>query len=151
MRNIYNYILIVISFFLISACNNKKQSQEEQKKQINEVYNEIEKLQEKAEQDSDYTKSKEYLSQMEKAAIEMSKNTYSMPENEKLLLEYEVSLKNLKKNTDSLKLNNKLSYNKYFINNTRIKADKVRECQQKLLKANLNHLEKEKFTRLSHQ
>ena len=136
----------------MSACNNKKPSYKElENEQFEEAFNMVEELQEKASQDSNFIKSKEYSSQMEKAAIEMSKKTNNMPVNEKLLFEYEVSIKNLKLNTDKLKQNPDLSKDLSFAKETQTKADKVREYYQSLQKANLNSQEKVKFDKLNHQ
>lgn len=88
---------------------------------------------------------------MEWFSIEMSKKTFNMPENEKILLEFEVALRNLKQHTDKLKQNPKLSRNVSFMEKIQAKADKVREYQQSLKKTNLNPQEKDKFDKLSRQ
>lgn len=136
----------------MDSCHNKKQTQEEQtKEQFEDAFNTAEELKEKAAQDSNFIKSKEYSSEMEKASIEMSKKTFNMPENEKMLLEYEVALRNLKQYTDKLKQNTKLSKDVSFMEEMQTKASKVREYQQSLKKANLNPQEKDKFDKLSRQ
>lgn len=135
----------------MSTCSNKQTVEEQENEQIEEAFNMVEELQEKASKDSNFIKSKEYSSQMEKAAIEMSKKTFNMPVNEKLLFEYEVSLKNLKLNTDKLKQNPDLSKDLSFVKETQTKADKVREYYQSLQKTNLNSQEKKKFDKLNHQ
>lgn len=136
----------------MDSCHNKKQTQEEQtKEQFEDDFDTSEEFQDKAAQDSNFAKSKEYASQMEKASIEMSKKTFNMPENEKILLEFEVALKNLKQHTDKLKQNTKLSKDVSFMEEMQTKASKVREYQQCLKKANLNPQEKDKFDKLSRQ
>lgn len=146
------YISIILYFLLISACDNKKQSQDyEEDDQIESILSEVEELQEKAALDSGFTNSKEYTTRMEQANIEMAKKTNNMSVNEKLLFEYEVSIKNLKLNTDKLKQIPDLSNDINFVKETQTKAGKVREYYQSLQKANLNPKEKEKFDKLNHQ
>ncbi|MCE5332163.1 MAG: hypothetical protein LLF95_08475 [Bacteroidales bacterium] len=134
----------------MSACN--KQTQEEQKpEQFEDAFNTSQELQEKAVADSGFANSEEYRSQMENASIEMSKKTFNMNENEKMLLEFEVSLKKLKQYTDQLKQHPELSKDASFMGKVQVKAAKVRELQQSLKKVNLTLLEKEKFSELCHQ
>ena len=152
MKPFYIYIFIIFFGLLMSACNNKKPSHEEQEnEQFEEAINKVEELQEKAAQDSNFIKSKEYSSQMEKAAIEMSKKTSNMPVNERMLFEYEVALRNLKQYTNKLKQKPDLSRDISFMKETQTKADKVREYYKSLQKANLNPQEEEKFYKLNHQ
>jgi len=152
MKRFPIYVFIISCVLFNSSCNNKKQSQEEQKhEQFEEAFIATEKLQKKAAQDSNFAKSREYSSQMEKANIEMSKKTFNMNENEKSLLEFEVSLINLKQYTNQLKKHPKLSRNVSFMETIQAEADKVRKYQQILKKANLNPQEKEKFEELSHK
>lgn len=146
------YISIILYILLISACNNKKQSHDyDENDQIENILSEVEELQEKAAQDSGFINSKEYASRMVQANIEMAKKTNNMPVNEKLLFEYEVTIKNLKLNTDKIKQNPDLLKDVAFEKETQIKAGKVREYYQRLQKANLNQQEKEKFDKLNHQ
>lgn len=153
MKSTYIYILLLLSCLVVmSACNNKKQTHEEQQKDKFEgAYYTTEELEKKAAQDSNFAKSKEYASKMGEAAIEMSKNTFNMKANEKLLLEFEVALKALKQNTDDIKRNPDLSKDAAFMKNTQAKAEKVLACQQSLKKAHLNASEESKFHDLCHQ
>ncbi len=134
----------------MSACN--KQTQKEQKtEQFEDAFNTSQELQEKVVADSGFANSEEYLSQMEKASIDMSKKTFNMNENEKMLIEFQVSLKTLKQYTDKLKQHPELSKDASFMEKIQAKAEKVREYQQSLKKVNLNPIEKEKFNELCHQ
>ncbi len=134
----------------MSACN--KQTQKEQKtEQFEDAFNTSQELQEKAVADSGFANSAEYRSQMEKASIEMSKKTFDMNVNEKLLLEFEISLNGLKQYTDRLKQHPELSKDASFVKKVQAKAGKVREYHESLKKVNLNPKEKEKFNELSYQ
>jgi len=136
----------------MSACGKKKQSQEEQKKeQFEDAFTTTEELQEKAIEDPEFAKSKEYTSQMEDACIEMSKKTFNMRETDKLLLEFEVALNALKEYTDKIKKNPELSKDASFTEKIQTKVNKVIDYQQKLKKTRLNPLEKKKFDALCHQ
>lgn len=106
---------------------------------------------EKAIEDPEFAKSKEYTSQMEDACIEMSKKTFNMRETDKLLLEFEVALNALKEYTDKIKKNPELSKDASFAEKIQTKANKVIDYQQKLKKARLNPLEKRKFDALCHR
>jgi hypothetical protein len=148
---IYISILLCSILFFV-ACNNKKQTQEEQQKdQFEGAYYSAEELKEKAAQDSNFAKSKEYASQMEKAGIEMAKNSGNMIANEKLLLEFEVALKALKQNTEDIKKNPTLSKDVLFVKATQAKAEKVLTYYQSLKKAHLSPDEEQKFYKLNHQ
>lgn len=134
----------------MSACN--KQTKEEQKpEQFEDAFNTSQELQEKAVADSGFANSEEYRSQMEKASIDMSKKTFNMNENEKMLIEFELSLKTLKQYTDKLKQHPGLSKDVSFMEKVQAKARKIREYQQSLKKVNLNPIEKGKFNELCHQ
>lgn len=149
MKLFPNYI--VIFFCLIMGACNSKQTQEEQKKeQFEDAFNTSQELQEKAAQDSNFAKSKEYASQMEKAAIELSQKTFNMNTNEKMLLEFDVAIKSLKQSMDEIKKDPELSKDLAFIKGIRAKADKVLTYQQSLKKLNLNPTEKKKFEELCH-
>jgi hypothetical protein len=151
MKIIYYFTVIFFSIFLITACNsNKKQPLEEQKKQINEAYNKIDELQEKAAQDSDYAKSKEYSQQMEKANIELAKKTSNISEIDKLLIEYETELKALEVYSKKLLKQPKLSEDKKFTDEMLMKGNKVRELYQKLSTSTLSAKQKKKFQELSY-
>ncbi|MDD3322109.1 MAG: hypothetical protein PHS59_11770 [Paludibacter sp.] len=150
MRFIAKYLFIILCLLIIS-CNKTKQTQEEQTKTEykNALYT-SEELQQKAEDNQEFAKSKEYADQMQKVKIEMSKQTSIMNENEKLLLEFEVSLKKLKEFTTQIKENPGLSKDGVFMKRVLARADKVREYQQSLKKLNLNPIEKKKFQELCH-
>ena len=135
----------------MGACNSKQTQEEQKKEQFEDAFNTSQELKEKAAQDSNFAKSKEYASQMEKAAIEISKKTFNMNTNEKMLLEFEVALKSLKQSMDEIKKNPELSKEVSFMGKVQSKAGKVRELQQSLKKVNLNPLEKEKFNELCHR
>lgn len=151
MKLFPNYIVIFFCCLIMGACNSKQTQEEQKKEQFEDAFNTSQELKEKAAQDSNFAKSKEYASQMEKAAIEISKKTFNMNTNEKMLLEFEVALKSLKQSMDEIKKNPELSKEVSFMGKVQAKAGKVRELQQSLKKVNLNPLEKEKFNELCHR
>jgi len=153
MKSTYIYILLILSCLVVmSACNNKKQTHEEQQKDKFEgAYYTAEELEKKAAQDSNFAKSKEYASKMGEAAIEMSKNTFNMKANEKLLLEFEIALKALKQNTEDIRKNPTLSKDASFVKATQAKAEKVLTYYQSLKKAHLSPDEESKFNKLNRQ
>jgi len=148
----FSFIFIVFFCILVSSCSNKKQTQEEQKKeQFENAYNSAEELQEKAAKDSNFAKSNEYSAKMEKACIEMSKKTFNMKDNEKLLLEFETALAALKEYADKIEKDPQLAKDKSFMEIAQIRGEKVLECQQNLKKAQLNPIEKKKFYELCYK
>jgi len=150
MRFISKYLFIILCF-LLTSCNKTKQAQEEQTKtEYKNAFYISEELKQKAEDNQEFAKSKVYTEQMEKAKVEMSKQTYIMTVNEKLLLEFEVSLKKLKEFTTQIKVNPGLSKDGAFMKRVLTRADKVREYQQSLKKLNLNPIDKKKFQELCH-
>ncbi len=144
-------ILVLCCCIMLSCNNNKQNSISEKQDQYEEAFNQSEKLKEEASKNPEFAKSKEYSKQMERAAIEMAKNTHGLNQSDKLLLEFELALKSLKQNTELLKQNPKLTKDLSFLEKTQAKADKVREYQQMIKKINLNPTEKKKFDELCQQ
>lgn len=145
MKIFPNYIVILSCCLILISCNSKQTQEEQKKEQFEDAFNTTQELQEKAALDSNFANSKEYSSQMEKAAIEMSKKTYNMNSNEKMLLEFEVALKSLKQSMAESKRNPELSKNLTFAKNIQAKANKVLVYQQNIKKLDLNQTEKKKF------
>ena len=151
MKSFHACLSIIFCGLLIISCNKKEESKEEKKEKFEDAFNTVEALQDKATLDSNFAKSKEYSSQLEKAVFEMSKKTAKMSENEKLLLVYKVSLKALKEYTDELKQNSRLLKDPLFMEKVQTRATKVREYYVSLEKVKLNPHELEEFNQLSHQ
>ncbi|HNX89205.1 MAG TPA: hypothetical protein PKH58_08990 [Paludibacteraceae bacterium] len=137
----------------MNACVTKSQDDDagENKKQLENTYNTVEELREKAAANPEFIHSKEYASQMERAGIEMSKTTNHLKKYEVLLMEYEIALKNLKHSSDKIKSNPNLTENELFMTEMQRKADKVRAYYQTLKTMKLSQMETENFIRLSHQ
>ena len=134
------------------ACTQKQEKQEQQKEEeYQDAFDKVDELQQKAAKDTGFAKSSEFNAQMEKAAIELSKKTSKLSENQKLLLEFETSIKALKQSTNDIKQQPSLSKNKSFLELVQNRASKVREYQQALKKAPLTPDEKKKFEELNHQ
>jgi hypothetical protein len=151
MKIFHNYTIILGCVCLMSACNNKPTEKQQVKEQLEESIITIDKLQEKASRDSQFANSKEYAAEMEKVSIEIAKKRCSLPDNEKLLIEFESSLKVLKLYSDRLKKDPSLAKKSSYMRIVEEKTSKVRDYQQTLKKANLNASEKKKFEELEHQ
>ncbi len=150
MKSYFKYFLIA-ACILTAACNSKQAKVEQSENEYKDAFYTTEELQEKAKEDPEFASSEEYRSQMENARMEMSKQTTNMSENDRLLLEFEVSLKALKQNTDEIKQNKNLTNDASFMKKVLAKADKVREYQQRLKNLNLNSVQKLKYEELCHQ
>ena len=87
---------IVFFSCLLWACNSPSSKEEGLKKECEEAYDAMDRIQEKALEDSNFMHSDQYRKEMERAAIEASKRTNGLRANEKLLLEYETAVKLLK-------------------------------------------------------
>ena len=109
----------------------------------------MDRIQEKALEDSNFMHSDQYRKEMERAAIEASKRTNDLRANEKLLLEYETAVKLLKEYAEKAAKDASLYQDASFSEKLKVRSDRVREIYVKLKKANLNPLEKRKFDLLS--
>lgn len=144
-------ITLLCCTLFIMACGNKKPDNEQEIKEINNAYTNIDNLDEKIATDSNYKKSSNYGAEFERAQIELAKKTKGLDSNEKLLLEYEMALKNLKTFTEKSKLNNDLLKDKGFASVIELKANRVREFQQELKKQKLTPEQLNRFNELSTQ
>ena len=101
------------------------------------------------------SKSVQTLSGVERKAyaesIAKAKQQSALQTTEKLLLEYELALKSLRKYSSKLKSTPELQKNKDFMVAVEAEASKVRDCYKTLQKSNLTSEEKEKFEQLTHQ
>lgn len=142
---------VFICFFMALASCQKKSQQEERKDVYEEASNATQDLQEKAAQDTGFAKSKDYAAQMERAGIQMAKQTAQMDTNEKLLLEFEIALRNLKQSSEKVKQAPNLLKNKKFVELLQEKVATVRDLRKKLQDAKLADAEKVRFDELCRQ
>ncbi|WP_321334042.1 hypothetical protein [uncultured Bacteroides sp.] len=146
-----NVVCLSCFFVCLAACkdNPKKIKSEQQRSDYEKTLDAMEKLQEKGLEDSAFQESKEYAKEMERTAIQASKKMNGMRENDKLLLEYETSLKILSACTSEANGHPELLKDLSFAEKLKMRTDRVREVYLKLKKTNLNPLEKRKFELLS--
>lgn len=140
---------IVFFSCLLWACNSPSSKEEGLKKECEEAYDAMDRIQEKALEDSNFMHSDQYRKEMERAAIEASRRTSGLRANEKLLLEYETAVKLLKEYAEKAAKDASLYQDASFSEKLKVRSDRVREIYVKLKKANLNPLEKRKFDLLS--
>ena len=141
----------MVCLWHLPVLKNRKKQEQQKEEEYQDAFDKVDELQQKAAKDTGFAKSSEFNAQMEKAAIELSKKTSKLSENQKLLLEFETSIKALKQSTNDIKQQPSLSKNKSFLELVQNRASKVREYQQALKKAPLTPDEKKKFEELNHQ
>ena len=142
-------VFILIPFLF--ACNSKKEEKIKVEKECKKANAQIEDLNIRAAKDSNFRKSEEFRTKMESAYIAKAKQQSALQTTEKLLLEYELALKSLRKYSSKLKSTPELQKNKDFMVAVEAEASKVRDCYKTLQKSNLTSEEKEKFEQLTHQ
>lgn len=146
---------MVVTLFLITftySCGNKqKAAATENQEEITDLESKIEYLNTKAENDSDFKKSQNYISQIEKTNIQLANEKAKAMTPERMLEKYESSIENLKSLTEKLKQNPTLANNKSFIKKMQDEASEVRECYQTIKKQSLTDSQKIKFKKLTNQ
>lgn len=149
MKIVYS-LLSITSLLLLFACSGNKSSNEEVKK-VNSAYSSIEELENRAINDSNYSKSSEYAAQMERAHIDIAKKTSGMNAAERLLLEYEFALSGYRTYQEKFQQNSTLANDKNFCAILQSKADQVRQCYQALSSQILSPEQQSRFNELNHQ
>lgn len=145
---------VILLVFLLSLYSCKKDKQNAESKEIQQVsnaYNDIEEIRSKASTDTSYANSKEYAKDVERKGIEFAKKTSDLAENDKLLIEYETELKTLEIYSKKLLKQPNLSEDKKFTDEMLIKGTKVRELYQKLSTSTLSAKQKKRFQELSYK
>lgn len=145
---------VILLVFLLSLYSCKKDKQNAESKEIQQVsnaYNDIEEIRSKASTDTSYANSKEYAKDVERKGIEFAKKTSDLAENDKLLIEYETELKTLEIYSKKLLKQPNLSEDKKFTDEMLIKGTKVRELYQKLSASTLSAKQKKRFQELSYK
>lgn len=147
MKRLTKQFQLLLACLFIVSCTGKQADSQQQ--QFEDAFNTTEELQLKAEQDSNFSNSKEYAAQMERAAIEMSKKTANLQSNEKMLLEFELAIKSLKQSMDEVKKKPELSHDLTFKKAIKTKSDKVLLYYQSIKKLNLSAAESHRFKELN--
>jgi len=143
----YLFVLFVCSF-VFSGCL-KEQKKTEQIKKIEDVSEKGDELSTKAVNDSTFTSSDEYKSEMDRFNAALMRKTSMMDENEKLLVYFESSLRMLKKYTDKEKQNPALIHNKKYMQVSIEWGSNVQKYNQALKKVKLTENQKKKFDDLN--
>jgi len=141
-------LLFIVCSFVFSGCL-KEQKKPEQIKKIEDVSEKGEELSTRAVNDSTFTSSEEYKTEMDRFNAALMRKTSTMDENDKLLVYFESSLRMLKKYTDKEKQNRALTQNKKYMQITMQWGSKVQEYNQALKRLKLNENQKKKFDELN--
>jgi len=143
-----NLFLLIVCIFVFSGCT-KEQKKVEQIKKIEDVSEKADELSTKAVNDSTFTSSEEYKSEMDRFNAALMRKTSMLDENEKLLVYFESSLRMLKKYSDKVKQNSSLVRNKKYMKVTMQWGSRVQEYHQALKKVKLTDNQKKKYDDLN--
>lgn len=145
-----NRILIVIFASLIFvACNSNTSKPNAEQQEIDNAYLQINELNQRAEKDSSFQNTPEYAAEMERKQIEIAKSMRGLSDNDKLLLKYELAIKDLELYHQRLKTKPDLSKNRFFMETFQKHGNTTRKIYQQLMKTTLNSEEKNRFNELT--
>jgi hypothetical protein len=145
------FVIALCVAMAVMSCKNKKTNASEHPQQDTvELKNKLKNLKTKAFQDSDFRKSKEYITQMERIHIEIAKQKAKENSIDIILKRYETSVHSLESLMKELKQNPKLQDNRYFMNEMKAKSEEMRADYSILKKSTLTDEEKKRFDELSH-
>lgn len=142
-------IWLIGALVMVGCTQNTSKLNPEQSRNIDNAQEQINRLNEQVEQDPAFKKTPEYALEMERKQIEIAKNLRGLTDNEKLLMRYELALKDLNAYTDRLKANVELSKNSFFMETFQNHGNTVRELYQLLSKTQLSSTEKFRFNELT--
>ena len=140
---------ILCSIFFWGCTNNTSKLDSEQREIIDNAQEQINSLNERAENDSVFSKTPEYAAEMERKQIEIAKSMRGLTVNERLLQKYELSLNDLNTYSIRLKKNPDLAKNSFFMETFQKHGNSVREFYQILSETQLSSTEKKHFDELT--
>lgn len=134
---------------MVGCTQNTSKLNAEQIQNIDNAQEQINHLNEHAEQDSTFRETPEYALEMERKHIAIAKSMRGLTENEKLLQRYELALKDLNTYSIRLKSNAELSKNSFFMETFQNHGNTARELYQTLSKTQLTSEERDRFNELT--
>ncbi len=140
--------ILVVCCFVVFGCS-KGQKKVEQIKKIEDVSEKGDELSTKAVNDSTFTSSDEYKSEMDRFNAALMRKTSQMDESEKLLVYFESSLRMLKQYTDKEKQNPALTKDKKYMQVTMQWGSQVQQYNQALKRVKLTDNQKKKLDELN--